>query len=94
MSKAAQWKVELVSDLSRRISENKLLAVASIKGIRNSQLQQIRKDLRKSARIQVVRVRLLEKAIDQSKIPNGERFKESASGQFCQLFRNRNCIPA
>ena len=81
MSKAAQWKVELVSDLSRRISENKLLAVASIKGIRNSQLQKIRKDLRKSARIQVVRVRLLEKAIDQSKIPNGERFKESASGQ-------------
>jgi large subunit ribosomal protein L10 len=81
MSKPAQWKLELVTDLAKRISDNKLIAVASIKGIRNSQLQQIRKDLRQKARIQVVRVRLLEKALDQAKLANSDGFKESATGQ-------------
>ncbi|MFG1519200.1 MAG: 50S ribosomal protein L10 [Thermoplasmataceae archaeon] len=85
MSKPAQWKLELVTDLAKRISDNKLIAVASVKGIRNSQLQQIRKDLRQKARIQVVRVRLLEKALDQAKLANSDGFKESATGQIALI---------
>jgi large subunit ribosomal protein L10 len=85
MSKPAQWKLELVTDLAKRISDNKLIAVASVKGIRNSQLQQIRKDLRQKARIQVVRARLLEKALDQAKLANSDGFKESATGQIALI---------
>ncbi|MEM0155374.1 MAG: 50S ribosomal protein L10 [Thermoplasmataceae archaeon] len=77
----ASWKVDLVNSLARDMEGNEISAIASIKGIRNAQLQKIRRDLSEHLKMKVVRKRLLIKAIDQSKDENLQDFKKYAQGQ-------------
>ncbi|HLH85828.1 MAG TPA: 50S ribosomal protein L10 [Thermoplasmataceae archaeon] len=81
MRKPASWKVELVENLSKELESSPVTALVSIKGIRNNQLQKIRTDLRGKARIQVVRRRLLIKALERVKKENFQKLSQLASGQ-------------
>ncbi len=69
MRHPAQWKVELVKEMASEFSSSPVTALVSIKGIRNSQLQKIRRDLKGDAKIRVVRRRLLLKALEQARCP-------------------------
>jgi large subunit ribosomal protein L10 len=77
----AQWKVELVKELSKEIEKSPVSALVSIKGIRNAQLQKIRADLKGRVKIRVVRKRLLLKALDKVKLENIKDFGSMAEGQ-------------
>jgi large subunit ribosomal protein L10 len=77
----ASWKVDLVNSLASEMEGNEVSAIASIKGIRNTQLQKIRRDLSEHLKMKVVRKRLLIKAIDQSTEKSLHDFKKYAQGQ-------------
>ena len=81
MRHPAQWKVELVNGLVQEIEQSPVTALVSIKGIRNSQLQKIRRELRGDAHIRVVRKRLLLKALEKAKQKNIRDLGKFAGGQ-------------
>ena len=81
MRHPAQWKVDLVKGLTKDLSSSPVTALVSIKGIRNSQFQAIRRELRGDAKIQVVRKRLLLKALEETKKDNIKDLGELALGQ-------------
>lgn len=81
MRHPASWKVDLVNSVAQEMEGNEVSAIASIKGIRNNQLQKIRHDLSDHLKMRVIRKRLLIKAIDQSKDKDLHDFKKFAQGQ-------------
>ncbi len=85
MRKPAQWKVELVDDLSDRLSKSKVSAIVGIKGISNNQLQKIRRDLRGEMELKVTRGTLIWKALEKSGVKGFENLRELISGQVAIL---------
>ncbi|EQB69259.1 50S ribosomal protein L10 [Cuniculiplasma divulgatum] len=81
MTVTPQWKVDLVDHIASTISESPVTAFVSIKGIRNKQLQGIRRALKGEATIRVVRGTLLEKALEKAGKKNIEKLKEFVGGQ-------------
>lgn len=88
MTIPAPWKVEEVKFLEEMINSGEISAVVGIKGIRNRQLQQIRRTLGEKAKLRVARITLLEKAIDGSKGEEIKRLKEVLNGQVAILTAN------
>lgn len=85
MTNPAAWKLEEVKDIKAKLGAKDLFAVVGIKGIRNSQLQKIRRDLKGKGTLKVVRASLLNKALDESKAKNLDRLKEVSKGQLAIL---------
>lgn len=81
VTKPAPWKVELVKKLTDEIDSSGLSAIVSIAGIRNNQLQSIRRSLRGKMKLRVVRGTLLEKSVERSKKENIKRILEVTRGQ-------------
>ena len=81
MTVTPQWKIDLVDHIASTISESPVTAFVSIKGIRNKQLQGIRRALKGEASIRVVRGTLLEKALEKSGKKNIEKLKDFVGGQ-------------
>lgn len=88
MRKPAQWKVELVKQVAKRIDNHNTVAIVDIHGLRNNQFQSIRRDVRQSAEIRVMRVTLLKKAIETSKKENINLLMPSVQGQVALLTTN------
>ena len=85
MRKPAQWKVDLVKQIAKKIDNNSTVAVVDIHGLRNNQFQSIRRDVRQNAEIRVMRVTLLKKAIETSKKENIGLLMPSVQGQIALL---------
>lgn len=81
MRKPAQWKVDLVKEISKEIDSNDLSAIVSISGIRNNQLQGIRKTLKGQMHMQVMRSTLLLKALEKAKKENIKELETAMGGQ-------------
>ena len=81
MRHPAQWKVETVNSLVEDLNSSPVTALVSIKGIRNAQLQKIRKELKGDAKIRVVRKRLLLKALAEIKKDKIAELGKMAAGQ-------------
>ena len=81
MRHPASWKVDLVKSVADEIEASEVSAIASIKGIRNNQLQKIRSDLSGHMKLKVIRKRLLIKALESSKDKKIHDFKQYAKGQ-------------
>ena len=60
----AKWKIRKVGDLKKKLSDSKVIGVASIKSLPSRQFQEIRKKLKDKLDIQVVKNRLAYLAID------------------------------
>lgn len=81
MTEPAKWKVELVNQVTSEIEQSPVSAIVSIKGIRNKQLQQIRRSLKGKARLRVMRGTLVEKSLENVKKDHIGDLKEFVSGQ-------------
>lgn len=90
MTEPASWKVELVDQLSKELDNSAVAAIVSIKGIRNEQLQQIRRNLRSDLKMRVLRKRLLLKAFEKSKKPNINVLKDVMQGQIALITTELN----
>ncbi len=67
MTGTPQWKLDLVNTMADEMSKSPVVAFVSIKGIRNKQLQGIRRALKGEATIRVLRGTLLAKALEKNK---------------------------
>ncbi len=88
MTTPAPWKVDEVNDLSKLIKDGEISALVGIHGIRNRQLQSIRKGLRGTATLKVVRSTLLHKALDGMDSDAMKQLKEAIHGQVALLSAN------
>lgn len=84
-TKAAQWKHDLVKELGDEIQGSPVVAIVNIKGIRNRQLQNIRRELKGKAKLRVVRRRLLLNALDNVKKENIDSIRDLSRGQIALL---------
>ncbi len=85
MSEPAKWKIELVNELTNEINNSEVAAIVSISGLRNKEFQKIRNDLRSDVKIQVLRTRLLKRAIANSNKTNIGKLIDLTSGQIALL---------
>ena len=85
MTEPAKWKIDLVKQIKDDIKKSPVTALVSIKGIRNIQLQQIRRNLKGQARLRVTRGTLISKSLDGIKKDNISKLKEHLSGQVALL---------
>jgi large subunit ribosomal protein L10 len=85
MTTTPQWKVDLVNEIATTVSKSPVTAFVSIKGIRNKQLQGIRRSLRGEATIRVVRGTILEKALDKVETKNIDQMKKFIGGQIALI---------
>ncbi|MHB8360304.1 MAG: 50S ribosomal protein L10 [Thermoplasmataceae archaeon] len=85
MTEPAKWKIELVNNVRTEIENSPVTAIVSIKGIRNKQLQQIRRSLKGKAKLRVMRGTLVHKAMDGVKKENLVNLKEFLSGQIALI---------
>ena len=85
MTEPAKWKVELVNQVTSEMDQSPVSAIVSIKGIRNKQLQQIRRSLKGKARLRVMRGTLVEKSLEKVKKDHIGDLKEFISGQIALI---------
>jgi large subunit ribosomal protein L10 len=85
MRSPAAWKTQRVDRMAKEIQESPVAALVSIKGIRNNQLQKIRRDLRNDLKIEVVRNRLFLKALERVKRDNIGKLAEFSTGQLAVI---------
>ena len=90
MTEPASWKVELVEQLSKDLDNSSVAAIVSIKGIRNEQLQQIRRNLRDDLKMRVLRKRLLLKAFEKSSKTDIDVLKNVMNGQIALITTELN----
>ncbi len=81
MRKPAQWKADLVKQITKTIDKSDTIAIVDIHGLRNNQFQSIRRDVKKDLNIQVMRCTLLRKAIEKSKKPDIAKILPEVGGQ-------------
>lgn len=84
-AKVAKWKVDFVEELRKEIQEKPVIAIVDIHGIRNQQLQNIRRELKGKADFKVVRRRLLLHALNRVKKENIDPIKDLSNGQIAIL---------
>ena len=85
MTEPAKWKVELVNQVTSEMDQSPVSAIVSIKGIRNKQLQQIRRSLKGKAKTSVMRGTLVEKSLEKVKKDHIGDLKEFISGQIALI---------
>ena len=85
MTEPAKWKVELVNKVTSEMDQSPVSAIVSIKGIRNKQLQQIRRSLKGKAKLRVMRGTLVEKSLENVKKDHIGDLKEFISGQIALI---------
>ncbi|EQB66556.1 MAG: acidic ribosomal protein P0 [Thermoplasmatales archaeon E-plasma] len=85
MTEPAKWKVELVNQVTSEMDQSPVSAIVSIKGIRNKQLQQIRRSLKGKAKLRVMRGTLVEKSLENVKKDHIGDLKEFISGQIALI---------
>ena len=85
MTEPAKWKVELVNQVTSEMEQSPVSAIVSIKGIRNKQLQQIRRSLKGKAKLRVMRGTLVEKSLENVKKDHIGDLKEFISGQIALI---------
>jgi large subunit ribosomal protein L10 len=85
LTEPAKWKVELVNQVTSEMDQSPVSAIVSIKGIRNKQLQQIRRSLKGKAKLRVMRGTLVEKSLENVKKDHIGDLKEFISGQIALI---------
>ncbi|MDK2795912.1 MAG: large subunit ribosomal protein [Archaeoglobaceae archaeon] len=84
-----RWKVERVEELKKIISSHRILALANFEKVPASLMQKIKRELKGSAELRVVKKTLLNLALDS--IGSGyEKLKEYAKGQVAIIATNEN----
>lgn len=81
MTTTPQWKIDLVNKTADEMSKSPVVAFVSIKGIRNKQLQGIRRALKGDATIRIVRGALLTKALEKNGDEGFAKLKNSLVGR-------------
>jgi Ribosomal protein L10 len=81
MTTTPQWKIDLVNKTADEMSKSPVVAFVSIKGIRNKQLQGIRRALKGDATIRIVRGALLTKALEKNGDEGFAKLKKFIGGQ-------------
>ncbi len=84
-----QWKVKQVEELKRMISSHRVLLLMNFEKVPSSLMQKIKRELKGSAELRVVKKTLLNLALDS--IGGGyEKLKEYARGQVAIIATNEN----
>jgi len=88
----AKWKYAEVEDLSKRLSESPVVAVAGIKGLPSKQFQEIRARLKGTAEIKVVKNRLANLAFEKAKKKRQglDKLEELIEGPTALVFTKEN----
>ena len=84
-----RWKKEEVDEIKRSIEEHTLVGVVDMYGIPASQVQQIRRNLRGTARVKMARNTLIEHALSDLG-GSVAALNEHATGQSALIFTNEN----
>ncbi|MCX8172505.1 MAG: 50S ribosomal protein L10 [Archaeoglobaceae archaeon] len=85
----AQWKVNQVEELKRIISSHKVLALVNFEKVPAGLMQKIKRELKGSAELRVVKKTLLNIALDA--VGSGyEKLKDYARGQIAIIATNEN----
>ncbi len=84
-----QWKVKQVEELKRMISSHRVLLLTNFERVPSSLMQKIKRELKGSAELRVIKKTLLNLALDS--IGGGyEKLKEYARGQVAIIASNEN----
>jgi large subunit ribosomal protein L10 len=84
-----QWKVNQVEELKKVISSHRVLAIANFEKVPANLMQKIKRELKGSAELKVVKKTLLNLALDS--VGGGyEKLKEYAKGQVAIIATNEN----
>jgi large subunit ribosomal protein L10 len=84
----SEEKKQAVKNLAQKIKEGKCIMLVSIKNIPSSQLQKIKKDLRGKASIEVAKKTILLRAIDEAKVEELMKLKDSIQEDMGLLISN------
>jgi large subunit ribosomal protein L10 len=84
-----RWKKEEVEEIKRGIEEHTLVGVVDMYGIPASQIQQIRRNLRGTARVKMARNTLIEHALNEVG-GSVATLNDHAGGQSALIFTNEN----
>ncbi len=85
MTATPQWKIDLVNKTAEEMSKSPVVAFVSIKGIRNKQLQSIRRNLKGEANIRILRGTLLTKALEKNGDESLAKLKQFIGGQIALI---------
>ena len=84
-------KAEKVEEIKNLLKKYRTIGIASLHKVRASQLQELRKKLKGTAYLQVIKNTLMERAISEMKdLPNIEKLREHLRGSNLFLFTNIN----
>ena len=83
-------KAENVKEIRAVIQKYQSIGIASLQKVRSTQLQELRRKLRDTAQIRVIKNSLIERAISDLPIPNMDKLKEYVTGSNVFLFTNLN----
>ncbi len=81
----AKWKVDLVNTIADEIKNSPVIAIVNIRGLRNKEFQKIRNDIRKEAKIRVVRTLFLKRALGKSDRENIGKLIDLSEGQLALI---------
>jgi len=84
----SEEKKQAVKNLAEKIKNGKCIMLVSIKNIPSSQLQKVKKDLRGKASIEVAKKTILIRAIDESKVEELMKIKDSIQEDMALLISN------
>ncbi|NMC89672.1 MAG: 50S ribosomal protein L10, partial [Methanomicrobiales archaeon] len=84
-----RWKREEVDEIKRGIEEYSLVGLVDMYGIPASQVQQIRRSLRGTAKVKMARNTLIEHALNDVD-SNAKILKEHTEGHSALIFTNEN----
>lgn len=88
-SNLPRWKREEVDEIKRGVEEHTLVGLVDMYGIPASQVQQIRRNLRGTARVKMARNTLIEHALKDTDT-SVKSLTEHAVGQSALIFTNEN----
>jgi len=88
----ADWKYKEVEDLTKKLSESPVVAVAGVKGLPSKQFQEIRARLKGKAEIKVVKNRLANRAFEKAKKKRAglDKLEEQIEGPTALIFSEEN----
>ncbi|MGO9645607.1 MAG: 50S ribosomal protein L10 [Candidatus Bathyarchaeia archaeon] len=88
----ASWKKEIYSDLVELLQKYPVVAVADLRKVRSSQIQEIRKKLRGKAELIVAKNTILRKASEKlaTEKTNVDKFADSLTGSQVLIFSQMN----
>lgn len=86
----AKWKIKEVEQLSKKLSESPVVAVAGVKGLPSKQFQEIRAKLHGRVDIKVVKNRLARLAIEKSSRKGLKDLEKHIEGPTALVFSQEN----